>query len=298
MGVAMKLNRRRLMLSGLAICAFAWTAFNALPAFAAEPSRIVTIGGSLTEIVYALEEEDRLIARDTTSLFPEAAAKLPDVGYIRQLSPEGVLSVNPDMIIALDGFGPPEAASVIRHAGIPVVVVPDGYDSSSIVEKIRATAEALGRREAGDRLIESVEAKLAVVSAAAEGIADKKKVLFLLTAQDGRLMASGSDTHADGIIALAGGVNAMSGFTGYKPVSNEAVIEAAPDVILRMRNGRDPSSDAEVLANPAISATPAGKAGSVVGMDGLYLLGFGPRTADAAHELSKMLYSDEPAPGN
>ena len=112
------------------------------------------------------------------------------------------------------------------------------------------------------------------------------------------MLAAGSETHAAGIVALAGGVNAMTGFSGYKEVSNEAVIEAAPDVILRMRSGRDPSSDAEVLAHPAIAATPAGKAGRVVGMDGLFILGYGPRTAQAARELGEFLYSDVAAPGN
>lgn len=295
---AIKLNRRSLIRSGLAIGAFACATSAAGLAFAGEPNRIVAIGGSLTEIVYALGEEHRLIARDSTSAFPKAAMELPDVGYIRQLSPEGVLSVNPDMILALEGFGPPEAADVITEAGIPVVVIPDGYDSGSIVEKIRATARALGREKAGEQLALKTDAQLAAAKAAADGIADKRKVLFLLSAQGGRLMAGGSHTHADGIIALAGGVNAMPGFDGYKQVSNEAVIQSAPDLILRMRGGGDPSSDAEVLAHPAIAATPAGKAGKVVGMDGLFILGFGPRTAEAAHQLSEILYGDIPASGN
>ncbi|OCW57179.1 heme/hemin ABC transporter substrate-binding protein [Hoeflea olei] len=289
------LSRRRLIGGVIAAAALAAAA---APARADGPQRVVVIGGSLTEIVYALGEEDRLIARDTTSVFPEAAAKLPDVGYIRQLSPEGVLSVGPDMIVALEGFGPPEAASVIQQAGIPVTVIPDGYDSQSILDKIRLTAKAFGREEAGEELAGKVGADLAAAEAAAAGIADKRRVLFLLSVQGGRLMASGGNTHAAGIIALAGGVNAMSGFDGYKEVSNEAVIEAAPDLILRMRGGRDPSSDAEVLAHPAIAATPAGKAGKVIGMDGLYILGFGPRTAQAARELGEALYGDVPAAGN
>ncbi|MBC7283962.1 ABC transporter substrate-binding protein [Hoeflea sp.] len=293
-----RLNRRRLILSAMAITAFFCTVWTGVAARAEEPSRIVVIGGSLTEIVYALGEEDRLIARDSTSLFPDAARDLPDVGYIRQLSPEGVLSVNPDLILALEGFGPPEAASVISQAGIPVVVIPDGYDSSSILEKIRATAKALGREQAGELLATKVGADLTAAETAAAGIVDKRKVLFLLSVQGGRLMAAGDKTHADGIIALAGGINAMPGFHGYKEVSNEAVIEAAPDVILRMRGGRDPSSDAEVLAHPAIAATPAGKAGRVTGMDGLFILGYGPRTAEAARALGKSLYSDVAAPGN
>ncbi|EDQ32858.1 ABC-type hemin transport system, periplasmic component [Hoeflea phototrophica DFL-43] len=298
MRASVKLGRRRLLLGGCLIAALAGTGTSAVPAFADEPNRIVTIGGSLTEIVYALGEEDRLIARDSTSSFPSAAGELPDVGYIRQLSPEGVLSVNPDMIIALEGFGPPEAASVIKQAGIPVVVIPDGYDNDSIIRKIRATASALGREEAGEELAAKTAAELAAAQAAAEGITDKRKVMFLLSAAGGRLMAGGSHTHADGIISLAGGVNAMADVNGYKPVSNEAVIEAAPELILRMRGGGDQSSDADVLAHPAIMATPAGKEGKVVAMDGLFILGFGPRTAAAAHELSEILYGDTAAAGN
>lgn len=291
-------NRPLLMGGLLAAATLAGASFASVPARADQAQRVVVIGGSLTEIVYALGEEDKLIARDTTSVFPEAATKLPDVGYIRQLSPEGVLSVGPDMILALEGFGPPEAASVIEQAGIPVTVIPDGYDSQSILNKIEKTAAALGRGQAGKELADKVGADLAAAEAVADGIADKRRVLFLLSVQGGRLMASGINTHADGIITLAGGVNAMKGFEGYKEVSNEAVIEAAPDLILRMRGGRDPSSDDEVLAHPAIAATPAGKAGRVIGMDGLYILGFGPRTAEAARDLGQALYGDVQAAGN
>lgn len=270
----------------------------AAPVKADEARRIVSIGGSITEIVYALGEQDRLIARDSTSFYPEEAQKLPDVGYIRQLSPEGVLSVNPDMILAQEGFGPPEAASVIAKSGIKVIEIPDGYDRAAIIEKIHATASALDRKEAGDKLAAEVDAELAATEAAAAGIAEKRKVLFLLATTGGRLMAGGADTHANGIIELAGGVNAMTGFSGYKEVSNESVIEAAPDVILRMLGGRDLSSDEDVLKHPAIALTPAAKAGKILGMNGLYILGFGPRTAQAAAELSAALYGDKPAEAN
>ena len=296
----MKLAR---LVSGRPLKAGLAAAFVALlsataPVKADEAKRIVSIGGSITEIVYALGEQDRLIARDSTSFYPEDAQKLPDVGYIRQLSPEGVLSVNPDLILAQEGFGPPEAASVISKSGIEVIEIPDGFDRAAIIEKIHATAKALGRAEAGDKLAAEVDAELAATEAKAAGITEKRKVLFLLATTGGRLMAGGADTHANGIIELAGGVNAMSGFSGYKEVSNESVIEAAPDVILRMLGGRDPTSDEDVLKHPAIALTPAAKSGKILGMNGLYILGFGPRTAKAAAELSAALYGDKPAEAN
>ena len=100
------------------------------------PQRIVAIGGSLTEIVYALGQQDRLIARDTTSVFPREALKLPDVGYMRALSPEGVLSVDPDLILTLEGAGPPEAMDVIRSASVPVVTVPESFDREGVLAKV------------------------------------------------------------------------------------------------------------------------------------------------------------------
>ena len=297
-------RRRFLAVSGVALVTFA--AALALPALTlsaraaeGEAKRIVAIGGAVTEIVYALGEEDRLVARDQTSTYPPEAAELPDVGYIRALSPEGVLSVNPDMIIALEGYGPPEAVSVLAQAGVPIVEIPDGYDGASILTKIRATAKALGREEAGEALAEKVGAELAEAEKIATGVTDKRKVLFVLSLQGGRILAAGANTHADGIIRMAGGVNVIDGIDGYKPVTDEAVIEAAPEVILMMDRGGDhDAAKTEVLDHPAIAMTPAGKNRAFVRMDGLYILGFGPRTASAARDLGNALHGEASSQGN
>ena len=110
------------------------------------------------------------------------------------------------------------------------------------------------------------------------------------------MLAAGTGTEAEAIIEMAGGRNAVSGFEGYKPLTDEAVIAAAPDVILMMDRG-DSVVDldtlrAELLALPAIASTPAGKEGRLIRMNGLYLLGFGPRTGKAALELHRALYGD------
>lgn len=164
----------------------------------ADASRLVAIGGSLTEIVYALGEQDRLVARDSTAVYPPEALALPDVGYMRQLSPEGVMSVNPSAILMLDGSGPPEAVEVIRKASIPVVSVPDTYTSDGIAEKIRIVGHALGVDARAQTLAAQVEADLAAAKAATAGIDTRKKVLFVLSMQSGRLLASGSNTAASG----------------------------------------------------------------------------------------------------
>ncbi|WP_245415164.1 heme/hemin ABC transporter substrate-binding protein [Hoeflea marina] len=250
------------------------------------PARIIAIGGSVTEIVYALGGQERLVARDTTSTFPPEALDLPDVGYIRALSAEGVIGLAPDLIIALEGAGPPEVMAVIRESGIALAEIPDGYDAAAISTKIRAVGRALGLEAKAEILACTVDAAIARAAGAAAS-ADRPRALFILSMQGGRIMAAGADTHADGIIRLAGGDNVMAGISGYKPVSDEAVMAAAPDVVVMMdRTGDHAISDEMLFAHPALSSSPAASAHAVVRLDGMKLLGFGPRTAEAIAELS------------
>ncbi len=278
----------------LAAALFAGPASAQDDAVFADKSRLVAIGGSITEIVYALGEQDRLVARDSTSVYPPEALKLPDVGYMRQLSPEGVLSVNPSGILALHGAGPKEAVDVLRKASVPYVEVPDTFDHAGILAKIDAVGTALGVEGKAEELARTVDASLSAAEKRTAAITDRSRVLFILSLQDGKVLASGTETAANGIIRMAGAINAIDGYTGYKQVSDEAIITAAPDVILMMdRAGSLAISDDDLFSHPAIASTPAGAARKVVRMDGAYLLGFGPRTAEAIGELAVALYGDQ-----
>jgi iron complex transport system substrate-binding protein len=142
-------------------------------------------------------------------------------------------------------------------------------------------------------LATSVDGQLASLAkdvAAVTG--QKKRVLFVLSLSGGRVMAAGKDTEAAAIIELAGGINAAPEISGYKPLTDEAVIAAAPDVVLTMSRGNHLLNPDEVFALPAFQATPAAASKSLVSMDGLYLIGFGPRTPAAARELAATLYPD------
>jgi iron complex transport system substrate-binding protein len=259
-----------------------------------DTSRIASVGGSVTEIVYALGEQDKLVARDSTSVYPEAALTLPDVGYMRQLSPEGVLSVNPSGLLVLEGSGPKEAIDVLKKASVPFISVPETYDHAGIIEKIRVVGKAFDADEKAAELAASVDADLAAAEKLTSGIPEKKRVLFILSMQGGKILAAGSDSAASGIIELAGAVNAVEGFSGYKQLTDEAAILARPDIILMMdRRGGHAVPDADLFAHPAIAPTPAGQAKRIVRMDGGYLLGFGPRTAGAIRELATALYGDQ-----
>ncbi|GHH04346.1 heme/hemin ABC transporter substrate-binding protein [Pseudodonghicola xiamenensis] len=267
-----------------------------LPLLAAEPAqRVIGVGGAVTETIYALGAGDRLVARDTTSTYPGTATELPDVGYMRRLSPEGVLSVAPDLIIAEEGAGPAETVQILEEAAIPFVTIPAARDGAGVAARIRAVGAALGLEDKANALASEVESKIVSVADASASTAETPvRVLFVLSAAGGRLMASGVGTEADAMIRLAGGINAIEGFPGYKQLTDEAVLAAQPDVILMMDRGPGGNhGSANVLEHPAIAITPAGQAKRLVAMDGLYLLGFGPRTADAVADLHAALYPEK-----
>ncbi|MEP9373450.1 ABC transporter substrate-binding protein [Mesorhizobium sp. KR1-2] len=259
-----------------------------------DASRIAAVGGSITEIVYALGEEGKLVARDSTSTYPESALKLPDVGYMRALSPEGVLSVNPSGILALAGSGPKEAIDVLKKASVTYIEVPETYDHQGILDKVRIVGHTLGADDKAATLAKSIDADLKAAEDLTANVAERKRVLFILSMEGGKILAAGDHTAANGIIKLAGGVNAMEGVNGYKQLTDEAALTAKPDMILMMDSaGALATADADVFSNPALATTPAGKAKKLIRMDGSYLLGFGPRTASAVRDLAAALYGDQ-----
>jgi iron complex transport system substrate-binding protein len=256
-----------------------------------DASRIVSIGGAITEILYALGRDRQIVAVDATSIYPHRALReKPDVGYMRQLSPEGVLSLRPSLILAIEGAGPREAINVIDAAGIPMVAVADKYNGAGVIEKIRIVAGAVGAQEQGQCLAAAISSELAVLGRMRAQITTPLNVMFVLSMSGDRLVIAGQDTAADGIIKMAGAVNAMTGYSGYKAVNDEAVIAAAPDFILAMQRGREALSADEVFSHSAFRMTPAAAQRALVSLDGLYMLGFGPRTALAAGDLAAAFY--------
>lgn len=258
----------------------------------AAATRIVSIGSAVTETIFALGEGDRVVAVDTTSTYPAEATKLPNVGYMRALAAEGVLSMQPDLIVADADSGPVTTIDALKAAGVRFEGVPLSFDEAGVLQRIARIGAVLGAKAATDRLTATVKARFSALAELTGRVKTSKRIAFVLSLQSGRPMVAGTGTAADGIIALAGGVNAFADFEGYKPVADEAVLAAAPDVVLMMnRQGHTIEAD-ELFAMPAFRLVPAAKERSLVRMDGSYLLGFGPRTAEAAHDLALTLYPD------
>jgi iron complex transport system substrate-binding protein len=285
---------RRLVVSRRGAATLGLAAFVATP-LRAQPKtpRIVSVGSALTEIFYALGAENMLVGVDTTSLYPPQAKSLPQVGYMRALSAEGVLALKPTLIMATTGAGPASTLDQLKATGIEVVILPDRYDYDSVVKKIEAVGKATGKVAEADALVARGRADMKALSDRLATTPNKPRVLFLMSMSGGAPQAAGRDTAADGIIRLAGGVNAIDGYAGYRPLTPEAVIASRADYILVPRQSVESLGGVDkVLDQPAIRQTPAGRAGKLLQFDILLLLGFGPRTPQAATELATALHPE------
>ena len=255
------------------------------------PARIVSIGGAITEILYALGFEDRLAGVDATSLFPAAALRdKPNVGYMRQLSAEGVLGLNPSLVLAMQGSGPKETMDVLDAAKVPLVLVPETFSEQGLLDKIKLVGHAMGADARAACLTTAVAGDLTQLRELRAKVTKPVRVMFVMSLLSGRAMVAGNKTAADEIIKLSGGINAIDSYDGYKMINDEAIVAAKPDVVLTIERSKDSLEAAAVYAHPAFAMTPVVANKAFISMEGLYLLGFGPRTAAAARDLSVKLY--------
>lgn len=253
--------------------------------------RIVSVGGPVTEIVYALGAEDKLVGTDTSSLYPDAATKLPQVGYQRQLSAEGVLSLKPSLLIVPPEAGPPAVIEQIASTGVQIVRVTNESSVEGAKTKIREIAEALDLRQRGEELITQLDGDVIQAQKFAASKTTRPKVVFLYSRGSGAPQVGGSGTPAESMITMAGGVNAITGFSQYRPLTPEALVAAQPDVILVPSRGIGSMGGVEGVLNlPGVADTPAGKNKKVVAIDDMLLLGFTPRLGEGIKELCEKIH--------
>lgn len=254
--------------------------------------RIVALGNPVTETLFALGVGERVVGADLSSQGPDAAA-LPKVGYFRQFSPEGVLSLAPDLVLAADAAGPAVALERVRGAGVTVQVLPLAENLDGARNNVREIAKAVDRTEQGEQVVAALDAKVAEAEALLKRTELRPRVLFVYARGPGMVQVAGTDTPAAELTRLAGAVNAVEAFTDFKPITAEAVVAARPDFIVVPSRGLDSvGGTAGLLALPGVMQTPAGAAGRVVAVDDLKLLGFGPRVGEALVELVLALHPE------
>ncbi|MDH4416635.1 MAG: ABC transporter substrate-binding protein [Acidovorax sp.] len=272
---------RRTWLQGAA----ALPLLSALGAAAAAPARIVALGGALTEVVYLLGAETMLVGTDTTSLYPDAALKTPKVGYMRQLSAEGLLSLKPDAVVGTTEAGPPVVLDQVRSAGVRVELVKADHTWDEVRRKVSAVGQVTGRERAAQALQAQLDAQWASVQQAVAGTARRPRALFILS-HGGSPMVAGTGTAADALIRFAGATNAITQFAGYRPLTAEAMASAAPEVLLNSTQGIEAlGGEAAFWQRPELALTPAFRRKALVVMEASHLLGFGPRLPAAVREL-------------
>jgi iron complex transport system substrate-binding protein len=255
--------------------------------------RVLPLTGSISETVFALGLGDRVVGRDISATFEEVA-DLPLVTRAHDVSAESVLSLRPTLVLADEETGPPEAIEHIRNVGVPVVVVERPTALDEVGPHLQSIADALGVPAAGEELADRTVAEIEAV-ASPDG--DRPSVAFLyLRGQAGVYLMGGPGAGTDAMIEAAGGTDAGTelGLTqAFTPLTSEALVSAAPDVLLLTTTGLESVGGIDGLLEVAgIAQTPAGRDRRVATIEDGLLFGFGTRTPEALRSLAEQIQAD------
>jgi iron complex transport system substrate-binding protein len=259
--------------------------FEPVSGMAAKSLRIVSVNGTLSEILVGLGLESQIVGVDVTSTYPASLEKLPKVGHNRSISAEGILALNPDVIVVSDQSM--LSASVLKQlnsTGKKVVTFKQEYSQEGTVNLIREMGTYFNAKPQAEKMVKSLKTDLAKLPKATA----PKKLLFIYARGTGTLMVSGKNTSLDKMFTLIGHKNAVSDFTDFKPLTSESLLAANPDVLVLFSSGLESVDGIDgLLKVPGVAYTNAGKNRKVVSMDGQFLTGFGPRLGKAAAELAQ-----------
>jgi iron complex transport system substrate-binding protein len=261
------------------------------------------MSGSLAATVWALGFGDRLVGRDISTTFPGVETLPVVTGSGHAISPEAVLALRPDLIITDGTIGPLDVVLQLRQAGVTVVFIRAAPGLSQPAEIARLVAKTLGSPATGEllatRLTEEIRSVVSVIQARApQNRGDKLRMVFLyLRGANGIYYLFGEESGAGDLIEALGGIDIATeiGWTGLRPMTDEALIAANPDLILVMSGGLDSVGGVDTLleVKPALGLTPAGMKRRFVDMADSQLLSFGPRTPQIIDALARAIYSPE-----
>lgn len=253
--------------------------------------RIITIGGTITEITCALSACDQIVATDRTSTYPPEMQSLPSIGYRNGIKAEGIIAQNPTLILAEAEYMNPDLYTQLESAGIPFHSFENKTTTASTIHMIQGIGKVLGKEEKAEKLNAALEVELQKTDSLLAQTTDKPKVLFVYARGQGTLSICGRETFAETIIPLAGGKLAVPEIEGYKPLTTEALIEANPDYILFFDSGLESLGGVEgALQIQGVLQTNAGQHKNIIAMDGLLLSGFDSRLGKAAYELAQLIH--------
>lgn len=249
----------------------------------AEQADTLVIGADLAEIVDQLQATSRLLGRDDSSLHPAQVASLPSVGYLRQLSAEGILALKPKRVLISDAARPAIVVRQLESVGLEVIRVDRGKSINDIARKIQQVAVAMGREERMHSLIAKQQVLTAELAAVPR--LEGRKALFIFNRTGMTPLVMGRDTEASAALEQAGISNSAS-FKAYKQVAGESMVALAPDFVIISKAGLQALGGEDNLWKlGGLALTPAGRARRLVQVDDQALLNLGPRTAAAMLQL-------------
>jgi iron complex transport system substrate-binding protein len=260
-----------------------------------DTSRIVSLVGDITEIIFELGLGDHVVGIDVTTTYPEEATEIPAVGFGQALAAEPVLAFQPTLVIGDEMTAPPEAIDQIRGTGVPVVILPSQSTLEGVSEKIAQVAEILSVPEEGEALIARVESEIAAAQELAANAETQPRVAFVYIRGPQLVLLFGAGIATNAMITGAGAIDAGadSGVFGAVPVTPEALVAAAPDVIVLPESGLEALGGFDAFAAlPGVAETPAGENGAFLAYDEAYFFNLGPRTGQALEEFVLDLYPE------
>ncbi|QXI39195.1 heme/hemin ABC transporter substrate-binding protein [Pseudomonas xantholysinigenes] len=259
------------------------------------PQRWVSAGGALSEWISALGGEQRLVGVDTTSQHPESLKTLPSIGYQRQLSAEGILSLRPDVLVGTEEMGPPPVLAQIRKAGVRVELFSSKAEIDAVDENLKHLGALLGSQQKAAELADDYRQQLAQLHKQVEQAQAGQQapgVLLLVGHAGAKPMIAGQGTAGDWVVRQAGGRN-LADHQGYKNFSVEALAALNPDVVVfsdRALSGEQ-ALQALIKENPALATSRAVRDKRLVSLDPTLLVGgLGPRLPATLHELAASFY--------
>jgi iron complex transport system substrate-binding protein len=259
----------------------------------------VDISGSIAATVFGLGFGDSVIGRDVSTTFPEAADLPVVTSGGHTINSEAILALRPTVVITDGSVGPVDVVLQLRDAGVAVVFVDTDPSVEGVGELARQVADALGAPAAGDELADrlgaEIDAKIAEIAKIVPAGEPLRMLFLYLRGTSGVYYLFGKESGADVLIRSLGGVDVAAeiGLDGMRPMTDEAMIGANPDLILVMTDGIASVDGVDGLleSKPAIALTAAGQNGRFVDMADGEILAFGPRTAAVLDALARAIYA-------
>lgn len=247
-------------------------------ACASQYEKVISLGGAVTEVIYALGQEKYLVGTDISSVHPKEATRLPSVGYYRNLPLEGLIKLNPDIILASEHAGPKYVLDKLKSIGVKIEIIDDKPTVRSLSNRINQIAEIFDTPNKGNKLKDKIQNDIASNSQPGKHV----RALVLMV-HSNQTLAAGSNTAPDLLLQLSGMQNILKQENGYVRISDESLAALAPDIIILTGSG-NPSN----TSRPGIQLTPAAQNNNIATVDSLLMLSIGPRIGESLSILRKL----------